>query len=168
MQHEFKLVDDLANQEDLIVGRVIGRSPLKFIDGITIDAGAENGVRPGQVVLANGFLVGLVETVSSSSSRVTLITDVNLKLPVTLQETRAQGIISGALEGLTLSDIAIDEEVAEGEPILTSSLANFVPADIPVGFVGEEVSSESEVLQKFRIASPISFDHLEYVLIWQQ
>ncbi|MCA9388310.1 rod shape-determining protein MreC [Candidatus Berkelbacteria bacterium] len=159
---------DLDQDHDLEVARIIGRAPLRFTNGVIINIGAESGIEPDQVVLANGFLVGLIESVASHSSQVTLITDIRLKIPVILQKSRAQGLLNGALEGLTLSDIGVDQEVESDEPVLSSALADFVPPDIPIGFVGEELSSESEVLQKFRVDSPIDFDQLEYVLVWKK
>jgi len=122
-------------------------------------------VTEGQVVLSGGFLAGRIVETWTDRSRVQLITDTSSIIPVLLQQSRGQGLLRGDISGLVLTDIPADAEVSEGELILTSGLGGLLPPDIPIGVASSRVSSESEILQRIEVTSPVAFQQLEHVAI---
>lgn len=152
-------------QEQLLAARVIAHSPMRALDELVVDQGSDDGVVAGRPVLKDGFLVGIVDQVSGSTSTVTLLTSSRTTLPVLLSQSRAQGILRGGLRGLVVTDLPIDVQVGEGETVLTSALGELLPPDIPVGRTGAIVSAESEILQRVTLSSPVKFSALEEVLI---
>ena len=61
----------------------------------TINIGSDNGVRPGMGVMSSCGLYGQVESVSSGTSVVRLITDADSSVSAMIQGTRSTGIITG-------------------------------------------------------------------------
>lgn len=151
--------------DEAIAARVIARSPTKLHEEMVINVGSESGVATNMAVLVDGYLVGITQDVGLETSAVTLLTNASTTLPVILSTSRAQGILRGGLTGITVGDIPADASVADGESVLTSSLGGVVPADIPIGTVGDVGMSSSDVLQRVNINSPIRFGVIEYVVV---
>lgn len=152
-------------QSHAVPARVASRSPSRLADGILVDKGSSVGVANGQAVLSDGFLVGVVHETSAQYSQIQLLSNAALQLPVTLQKSRAQGILHGGLSGLMVSDIPADVSVTPGEVVVTSALGGVIRPGIPVGSVERVLSSTSEVLQQLLLRSPIQFSALEFVAI---
>src|SRR5919108_2768717 len=85
-----------------ITAQVIARDPAGFVRTLTIDAGTDQGVALGDVIVAEQGLVGRVTAVFSTYSRVLPITDSGSSIVATVQRSRASGIVHGVF-GETLS-----------------------------------------------------------------
>lgn len=153
-----------AGGTGLAASVVLGQ-PSQLRDTVTVNRGSAQGVASGQPVVADGFLVGVVTDVWPDRSRVRLITDTASLIPVVLTTSRAQGLLLGDLSGLLITDVPADAEITDREVVLTSGLGDVLPADIPVGVVGERISAESEVLQRLRATSPVNLSRLNHVVI---
>ncbi|MEK7184022.1 MAG: rod shape-determining protein MreC [Patescibacteria group bacterium] len=149
----------------LLPARVIARSPSKALDSVTIDQGAANGVALQQPVLSRGYLAGIVDQVSQHQARVLLLTNPSLLIPVIFQATRAQGLLRAGLGGLVVSEIPSNAPIESGEAVITTDLEGVVPKGIPVGTVDRTLSATSDVLRRERIASPVLFGQLEYLMV---
>lgn len=152
---------------DLTPATIIGRSPSSFLQQITVDRGTRDGIVVGQAVVSQGFLIGHVIEVTTTTATVELITASRSKLPITLSSSRATGILQGGLAGLTAEELPSDSQVESGEGVITSGLGQIIPAGIPVGSVERVLSVESDFVARAAIHSPIAFSKLEIVLILQ-
>ncbi len=88
----------------------------------------------GQIALDESGLVGRVTELGARSARVLLITDMNSRIPVTLENSRARAILVGT-NGPRPRLMYWPEGVmpAEGERVVTSAEAGAFPAGLPVG-----------------------------------
>lgn len=103
-------------------------------------------VRKGQVALDERGLAGRVTEVGQRSARVLLATDMNMRIPVTLEGSRARAILigtNGARPRLQHWPEGVLPE--EGERVVTSAEANAFPAGLPVGVVRWSASGAPEV-----------------------
>ena len=130
-----------------------------------MNRGADDGVKVGQAVVSQGYLVGRVESVEKYSSQVLLIANANSLIPVTLQVSRGTGLLQGGLTGLIVHSISADTQIQNDENVVTSDLGEEVPAAILVGRVLKIISSESEIFKKVAVSSPVEFNKLEIVFI---
>ncbi len=123
-------------QLSFVTARVVADAGGVYARSILLSVGPNNDVRKGQIALDANGLVGRVTEVGARSARVLLITDMNSRIPVTLEKTRARAILVGMNAPnprlLYLQDSAKPEE---GEQIVTSAEANAFPAGLPVGTV---------------------------------
>lgn len=119
-----------------VTARVVADAGGVYARSVLISIGPNHAVRKGQIALDASGLVGRVTEVGDRSARVLLITDMNSRIPVMLEHSRAKAILVGTNTPyprlLYLQDGA---HPAEGERVLTSAEANAFPAGLLVGTV---------------------------------
>lgn len=149
----------------LAPAEVISFSPSGQFQAFTINQGSKDGIKEGQAVVSNGFLVGKVHQVSSSTAEVYLVTNRNLLTPVVLTGSQTVGLLSGGIRGLVVENIPLDTKVSVGEAVVTSSLEGVYPAGIAIGQVEEIISSKEDIFLTLRISTPVNFGNLTVVFV---
>lgn len=145
---------------------VIGMDPSPFLRSVNLAAGTDDGVLYGMPVVTEEGLVGRVNEVGAELSKAQLISDPELAVSVTLQDSRAEGVLAAQPNGeLWIDLIDQDAEVSVGELVLTSGLGGAFPADIPVGRVISVRRRDFELFQQAVIEPAVNFDQLQIVLI---
>ena len=90
-----KLIDDYFIKDKETVAKVLMDKQSPFLRSIIINKGSRNKIELGMIVLDEGYLVGKIVEVNFFTSRVLLISDINSKIPVSLQPGDIQAIMSG-------------------------------------------------------------------------
>ena len=120
----------------------------------------------GMPVTTDLGLVGRIIDVSANAANVQLITDENSSVSSRLQTTRADGSILGQASGvLRLTFVNLDEDILQGDLVITSGLGGNFPPDIVAGQVTSVRQFEFELFQEAQVRSLIDFDTLELVLV---
>ena len=146
--------------ERFITARVIADSGGAFVRSVIVNAGRRQGVTKGQAVMTADGLVGRVFEAGFYSARVLLITDINSRLPVLLEATRARAILVGDNgEKPKLAFLAASAEVSVGDRIITSGQGGMFPAGLPIGVVASVDGTG------VRVSPLVDFDRLEMVRI---
>ncbi|HYZ34328.1 MAG TPA: rod shape-determining protein MreC [Crenalkalicoccus sp.] len=102
--------------------------------------------RKGQVALDEAGFVGRVTEVGARSARVLLATDMNSRVPVMLEGSRAHAILAGTnLARPRLLYWPEGEAPREGERVLTAGETEAFPAGLPVGVVRWPEPGRAEV-----------------------
>ena len=149
-----------------VVGHVIGQDPSNLLRYIIIDVGTGDGVTKGMPVITDRGLVGRIVEVSSSSSKVLLITDVSSSVNAIIQSSRATGIVQGKADGgLVMKYIPQPVKVNVGDIILTSGLGATFPKRLVIGQVTAAHKQDIELFQQAEIKPTVDFDRLEIVLV---
>jgi len=103
-------------------------------------------VRRGQIALDERGFVGRVTEVGSRSARVLLATDMNSRIPVTLEGSRARAMMVGTNGAKPrLQHWSEGSRPAEGERVVTSAEGIAFPAGLPIGVVRWTESGVPEV-----------------------
>lgn len=90
-------------------------------------------IKTGYPVVGQHGLIGRIDVVSGKYAKVTLITDINSKIPVVSQKSRDRGIlIGGNAQELKLIFTPLLAELHKGDLLVTSGIGGGLPADIPV------------------------------------
>ena len=131
-----------ATKQDLIIGKIIGRTPNEFNQTIIIDKGEKDAIKTGAAVLSNGYLIGQVKKVNQDSCEVYLITNHNSLLPAVLESSRELGLVQGGLEGLTMIDIPSGTKILKNEKVLTSDNGGILSGGIAIGEVVQDQSNQ--------------------------
>lgn len=151
--------------KDYLPAQLIGRSATGLHKDLILNRGRRDGLRLGQAVVAQGFLVGVINHVQESQSTVLLINHPRSLVPALLQDSRSTGLLRGGISGLSLTDILIDAPVQIGETVLTSGLGGELPVGIPIGKVVSLESKKGDITKKAAIVSPNDSSKLELVFI---
>lgn len=119
-----------------VTARVVADTGGAFVHSVLVAAGAADGVRKGQAVLAGEALVGRVAEVGKRSARVLLLTDLNSRIPVAAVGSGANAILAGDnSDRPTLSYLPVGTVVQPGQRVVTSGHGGAFPPGIPVGAV---------------------------------
>ncbi|MFN8442731.1 MAG: rod shape-determining protein MreC [Caldilineaceae bacterium] len=149
-----------------VLARVIGQESSNFLRYITIDLGSRQGIKVGMPALTAQGLVGRISEVRESTSDVLLIQNINSYVPVYLQTSLLNGVLTATPAGELLMDyIPQGTGFSRNELALTSGLGGTFPKGIPVGIVTEQSGSDNQVLQRATIAPLVNVDRLELVAI---
>jgi rod shape-determining protein MreC len=119
-----------------VTAHVVADAGGVYARSVLLAVGPNNGVRKGQIALDADGLVGRVTEVGARSARVLLITDMNSRVTVMLETSRARAILVGAnAPAPRLMYLPEGVHPAEGERVVTSAEAEAFPAGLPVGTV---------------------------------
>ena len=78
-----------------VTARVVADAGGVYAKAVLLSVGPNHGLRKGQIALDERGLVGRITEVGSRTARVLLITDMNSRVPVTLEGSRAHAILAG-------------------------------------------------------------------------
>ncbi len=150
---------------ETVAARVIGTSGSEHSYLLTIDRGAEDGLREGMAVITPQGIVGKVTQVFASSAQVLEIRDASSGVGVVLEKSRLRAVLKGAAGGqTTLRYVMNDEKVEVGERVLTTGGDRIFPQGMAAGSV-EAVSAGDEVFLAIRVRPAVDFERLEEVLV---
>ena len=140
-----------------VTARVVADAGGVYAKAVLLSVGPNHGIRKGEIAVDERGLIGRITEVGARTARVLLITDLNSRIPVILETSRAHAILVGT-NGPRPRLLYWPEGVVpqEGERIVTSAEANAFPANLPVGTVHYTGSGAPEVepaamLQKLEV-----------------
>lgn len=121
-----------------VTARVVGDRGGAFVRSILINEGSEGGVEKGQAAIVGDGLLGRVASVGENSARVLLITDLNSRIPVMVQETRIRAVLAGDnSQNPRLVFLSANATLTKGQRIVTSGHGDVFPPGLPVGEIIE-------------------------------
>ncbi len=140
-QAENQSLHDLLNVKadpsfKFITTRIVSDPGGSFVKSALLPVGRLDGVHKGNAVMSGRGLIGRVTEVGRHSSRVLLVSDLNSRIPVTIQNTRTRAILAGKNEDmLKLERLPLDSGIVVGSRIMTSGDGGQLPPDIPIGTI---------------------------------
>jgi rod shape-determining protein MreC len=144
-----------------VTARVVADAGGVYARAVLLSTGPNRAVTKGQIALDERGLVGRVTEVGMRSARVLLITDINSRIPVTLESSRARAMLVGTNNARPRLMFWPEGSMpAEGERVVTSAEANAFPSGLPIGVVHYTASNVPEVEPFARL------DRLEVVRIF--
>lgn len=136
---------------------------------ITIDRGADRGLRKGMPVVTKAGLVGRIARVSPSQSVVQLATDPDFVLGVRLAASQDLGVGHGGGESsrfIVDQGINLEDPVRKGDAVLTSGLSDAImPPDLPIGVVVRVTPDDANRVQQLQVRYSVDFSQLDVVQV---
>ncbi|MBI1365365.1 MAG: rod shape-determining protein MreC [Alphaproteobacteria bacterium] len=117
---------------------VIGESNDSFTHSMLVNVGAKGGVERGQAVVDGGGLVGRIVDVGKNASRILLLTDVQSRVPVYIEDAGVEGILvgrTGSRPAVSFVESSDPVNFEPGQRVLTSGAGGVLPRGLPVGVV---------------------------------
>ncbi len=119
-----------------VTGVVMADSGSPFRQSVLLNVGARDGIRDGWATMDGIGFVGRIAGVGERSSRVILVTDSNSRIPVTIQPSGQQAILSGDNSSAPPLDFIEDTDAVQpGDRVVTSGDDGVLPAGLLVGQV---------------------------------
>ena len=120
--------------ESSVRARVILDQNSPYLKSLSINKGTKNGIVKGMTVFSKNYLIGTIVESNYLTSRVLLITDLNSKIPVIIQETDVNAILAGTGKNRNLKlEYLPDEFKLESNKIIyTSGKDGFLAPGLPI------------------------------------
>ena len=116
--------------------RVVADTGGVFARSVLITAGRKDGIAKNHAAIAGHGLVGRVTEVGQRSGRILLITDLNSRIPVALENSRHRAILAGDnSDQPRLLHLPPEATVAIGERVVTSGSGGVFPLGLPIGVI---------------------------------
>lgn len=135
------------SQFDFKVAHVINNSIARTHNFITIDKGANDGLKPEMGVLDQNGVIGIVNIVGENASRIISILNPDLRLSCKIKNTNDFGSL--VWDGKNCQEAILEELprhaiVNQGDTIITSGYSAVFPEGIPVGIAINRINEGSD------------------------
>ena len=154
-----KVLNDINYSSELVIAKVIIDKQSPFLRSIIINKGSKNNIKKGMSVLSDSYLIGKVVEVNYMTSRVLLLSDLNSRIPVTIEPGSVQSILHG--DGKNSGNIQYTKDnlpIADGSIIYTSGTGGLLKSGIPIGKIEQNENQNS-------VNFFIDFSQLRYVKV---
>jgi rod shape-determining protein MreC len=160
-----QMIDDYVVADNEIFAKVLIDKKSPFLKSIIINKGSRNNIKLGMAVLDGIYFIGKVVELNYSTSRILLISDINSKIPVSLEPIGVQAIMSGNGEMNGIIEY-VNQSNLESEntnlTVFTSGMGGLFKSGIPIGRIIKEKNASN-------ITSNVNFykdlSQLKYVKI---
>lgn len=153
---------------DIIPARVIMYDRTK-VGELVINKGSESDLKIGDIAIIDNFALGEIIETEVGNSRIRLLTSPESVVPVIGINSSTKGLVKGELGiGMLLTEVLIENELQQGELLITSGLNNKYPYGLNIGRIGSITSVESELTKTARVESLVEFNNLEKLYIIKQ
>lgn len=147
-----------------IEARVVGFPPENESRAVTIDRGANAGVRRDDGVVAAGGVVGRVASVGPFSSTVVLVTDYTSRIPAVARRGRWWGIARGNLGSVRMEFVPQDALLKTGDVIVTGEGRSF-HSGVPIGTVTLVERGDATLYQTAVVKPSVDLGALDRVVV---
>ncbi len=136
-----KIIDDYIIVSDEIIAKVLIDKQSPFLRSIIINKGSKDNIKLGMAVLDGEYLVGKIIEVNYTTARVLLLSDLNSKIPVTIEPEGYQSILSGTGKNDGVIQYSKEEiSLDAGNTVYTSGSGAIFKSGIPIGKIREKIN----------------------------
>jgi rod shape-determining protein MreC len=154
-----KVLNDINYSSELVIAKVLIDKQSPFLRSIIINKGSKNNINKGMAVLSDSYLLGKVVEVNYTTSRVLLLSDLNSKIPVTIEPGSIQSILSGDGENSgVLQYIKDNFPIADESIVYTSGTGGLLKSGIPIGKIKQNENQNN-------VNFFVDFSQLRYVKV---
>jgi rod shape-determining protein MreC len=126
--------EDIKTSNSKVLAKVLLDKDSPFLKSIIINRGSKYKIKKGMPVLDGNYLVGRVVETNYLSSRVLLLNDLNSRIPVTIDKTAVQAILTGRGELKPYLEYLPDGYIPSDELIIfTSGKDGIFTQGVPIG-----------------------------------
>lgn len=149
-----------------VVADVVARDPRGWMSTLTLNVGAEQGIKAGMAVSDGTNLVGQVYKVQRERCQVRLFTDAKAVVAGKLKGRKASGVVVGKGENLVeMRYLDPDSGVKKGDYVVTSGHDGVFPAGMVLGVI-ERIQQPSEKNYLAAVVKPsVDIGNLENVVV---
>lgn len=157
-------------EADKTVAEIMAVASNPFSQYVLLDKGTADDVYQSQPVLDDLGVVGQINSVGTTTSRVILITDQTHAIPIRVLRNDVRGILNGTgdLNSMELINLPHGTDIKVGDQLITSGLGQIFPDGYPVAEITEIEPDTSKPFMKVTAKPIAKLDRLKHVLLlWQ-
>ena len=154
-----KLIDEKnVYSKEMLLSKILLDQQSPYLKSVIINKGYKHGIKLGIAVKEKSYFVGKIINANFLTSRILLASDLNSKIPVIIEPSGVNAILSG--QGYNdyagLEFLPKLKKIKEGDIVYTSGVDGIISAAIPVGKIFEKDNN-------FYVEFFVDFNQLKYV-----
>jgi len=159
----------------MVTAPIIGEGPALNLLTLRVGKGSQDGLAKGMAVVYSlaegtpprGAVVGRVLSVGTTSASVLRLEDANFAVPVRVQGSRARAKVVGMGEGrpLALTQALRNEQISDGDLLVTSGTDGIFPKGLVVGKVVNVVRPNSGMFLTAEVIPAVETHRLEEIMV---
>ncbi len=143
-----------------ITGVVLADSGSPFRQSVLLNVGARDGLVDGWATMDGIGLVGRISGVAQNTARVILLTDVNSRIPATIQPSGQRAIIAGDNSAAPPIDFLENPDlVRPGDRVISSGDGGVFPAGLLIGQVAADPGG------RLRVRLAADYERLKFLRV---
>ena len=162
---ENQRLKNLINEKNIysnefLTSKVLLDKQSPYLKSVIINKGFNHGIKLGVAVKERSYFIGKITNVNFLTSRILLASDLNSKIPVIIEPSRANAIMSGQGKNdyADLEYLPKIRKIKAGDIVYTSGVDGIIPQAIPIGKV-------IELEENFFVEFFVDFNQLKYVKV---
>jgi len=145
---------------------IVNQGGSSIVNSVTINIGREQGVQKDDAVVVSEGVVGKTISVGNHTAIVQLLTDVNFRLSVKTQRTRAYGILVWSHDNLCqMENVPKSLDIIRGDTVITSGYSDIFPEGLLVGQVTATSNEIPGFHKQIEVHTFVNFSELEEVFV---
>jgi rod shape-determining protein MreC len=145
---------------------VLSIDPQELSDAMVLSCGEGQGIKEGQGVLSNGYLIGKIVYVGNFTSTALLVTNAQSSVDAKVSKNNTEGVVKGSFgSGMVFDLVSQNAEVGPGDLVVTAGINSRIPKDILIGEIGQVISGPNDLFKKMSVISPLRLRSVEYVFV---
>lgn len=171
-----KMLDIVDSSRDFepILASVIARSPERWLEQVTINRGSNHGVEKNMAVMTVDGMIGKVNSVSTSTATVQLITGFDHLNRISATISRKDGDnIFGLIEGYDKKEKALifriieesDKKIKEDELVVSSNVGGLYPSGLPIGTIKEVLPDQYGLTKTAYVEPTANMYEINHVIV---
>ncbi|MBC5637583.1 rod shape-determining protein MreC [Ornithinibacillus sp. BX22] len=166
--------EDSIRSYNPIHATVTARSPERWIEQLTINKGKSDGVKVNMAVITAEGMIGKVQSVAPATSTVQLLTgfDEFNRISATVSREGGKGIF-GLIESYDKETNSLlfkiiedsDQDIEEGELVVSSGMGGVFPAGLPIGTVKEVVPDQYGLTRTALVEPAANMYEINHVVV---
>ena len=164
-------LDQEYDEYPKVAAEIISKDPGNWYDVFVINKGSADGIQKDMNVIADRGLVGIVTEAGEHWATVRSIIDDSSNVSGQAVSTSDTCVVQGDLELMDEGKLRFsqmydeNDEIQEGERIVTSNISDKYVAGLFIGYVSEVEMDSNNLTKTGTIVSPVDFAHLKDVLV---
>lgn len=143
-----------------VTGVVLADSGSPFRQSVLLNVGDRDGIVDGWATMDGIGLVGRISGVGNSTSRVILLTDSNSRIPVTIQPSGQNALLSGDNTATPpIEFLESPEQIRPGDRVISSGDGGVFPAGLLVGQVAMGTD------RRLRVRLAADYERLDFLRV---
>tara|TARA_B100001540_G_scaffold228518_1_gene202691 strand:- start:265 stop:936 length:672 start_codon:yes stop_codon:yes gene_type:complete len=152
-----KTINEYIFNSDELVAKVLIDKNSPFLKSIIVNKGSKDKIKLGMAVLDESYLVGKIVEVNYSTSRVLLVSDLNSKIPVSIEPGNIQSILSGTgKQNAKIEYLESEISISNESIVYTSGSGGLFKPGIPIGIYNKK-NLEEQTVTFFSKLSQLTF-----------
>ena len=151
--------------KEFLLSKVLLDQQSPYLKSVIINKGFNHGIKLGTAVKERSYFVGKIINVNFLTSRILLASDLNSKIPVIIEPSGANAILSGQGHNnhAELEYLPKMKKIKPGDLVYTSGIDGIIPQAIPIGKIFENDD-------KLYVEFFVDFNQLKFVKVnkWQR